>query len=630
METWRIFLAVTLMLGVIVLTNVLFPPATPQDVGPFSPDSTSIEGPPILDPVPPALPGAEADPPASDQSTRVEADQDSTASPAGTDAPTDGAATPTDGPPAREIVVESPLYRYRIATRGAALAGAELLEYESFTDSGAVELAVDSLGPLIGYGLRAAGQEGSLAAVAFDSDAPDTVRLSPGAEREVVLRAVLAGGGEAEIVYGFSADEYAIDVRGDADLGGLTDQTSLLIQFSPTLAINEEDAREDSRNLAYVTNAVQGGIHSVALSKVEEPTVVEGPLLWAAVKNKYFVTAAFGSLETERLLGGLLVGPAPGDDAASLAATLPLERGGSFAFRLYVGPQEAERLAAMGSQFADVNPLGFAFLKAIIQPLARVATWALVGMHRVTGLAYGWVVILFGVFINILIWPFNMKAMRSQLRNMEVQPRMKAIQEEYKDRPDMLQKEMMRLYKEEGFNPFGGCLPMLIPMPVLFTLFFVFQETIEFRGKEFLWLPDLSRPDPLYIIPVLMALSMFVLQYVSYRSTPEPNPQLKLMMWFMPIFMLVILLNFASGLNLYYASSNVARLPQQLYIMKERQKVHAKQAIRKAREERENGSAAAAGGGSDTSDPPKGGGSSKGGSSSKGRGGRRKRKSRRK
>jgi YidC/Oxa1 family membrane protein insertase len=163
---------------------------------------------------------------------------------------------------------------------------------------------------------------------------------------------------------------------------------------------------------------------------------------------------------------------------------------------------------------------------------------------------------------------------------------MKEIQEKYKGQPERLQQEMMRLYKEEGFNPFGGCLPMLIPMPVLFTLFFVFQATIEFRGTEFLWLPDLSRPDPYYIIPVLMALSMFVLQYLSYRSTPEPNPQLKMMMWFMPIFMLVVLLNFASGLNLYYASSNVARLPQQLYIMKERNKVHLRQAAKGKDEKR--------------------------------------------
>lgn len=573
METWRIFLAITLMLGVIVLTNLLFPP--PQPAGPGAPaDTATVQETPTLEPVPPPLPV----PPAADTGVGAAAPGPAAGQPAEPAADTAAPAAPPP-PPGRVIVVESPLFRYRISTTGASLVGAELRTYESFTDSGAVELAVDTLGPLIGFGLRAQGREASLASLPFSSESPDTVRLAPGESgREVRLRATLADGGEAELVYTFSADTYAADVRGSLALGALADQTSLLIRFSPTLALHEADEGEDRRNLGYVTNGVRGGIQTQSLGDVDAPTVVEGPLLWAALKNKYFVVAAFGSPERERHLGGLIVEPVPAEHAASLAATLPLERGGVFALRLYAGPQESERLAAMGSQFGDVNPLGWAFLGPIIRPLAHLATWALVGMQRATGLAYGWVVILFGILINLLIWPLSMKAMRSQLRNMELQPRMKKIQETYKDQPEMLQKEMMRLYREEGFNPFGGCLPMLIPMPVLFTLFFVFQATIEFRGTEFLWLPDLSRPDPLYIIPVLMALSMFLLQYLSYKSTPEPNPQLKLLMWFMPIFMLVILLNFASGLNLYYAASNVARLPQQLYIMKERKKVHVQRA----------------------------------------------------
>ena len=570
METWRIFLAVTLMLGVIVVTNLLFPPPAPSPDGAPA-DSVEVVSPPVLDPVAPPLPQT---PPAPQDTVA----QDPAAA---VDAPE---GTPAQGarPTGRVIVVEGPLYRYRIALMGGGIVGAELLQYPSYTDSGSVELAVDSLGPVLAYGLRTAGREASLAGLAFASDVPDTVRLGSGETgRDVTLRASLADGGEAVLTYSFHPGTYAFEVRGRLALGALAEQTSLLLDLGPTLAVNEEDADEDRRNLGYVTNGTRSGIRSVPLRRVDEPTIEEGPLEWAALKNKYFVVGVFGSPDTGRNLGGLIVEPTPGDDAAELAATLPLERDGSFAFRVYAGPQEPDRLAEMGADFEDVNPLGWSFLRPIIRPLAHLITWALVGLHRATGLAYGWVVILFGILVNVLIWPLSMKAMRAQLRNMEIQPRMKAIQEKHKDNPQMLQQEMMRLYKEEGFNPLGGCLPMLIPMPVLFTLFFVFQATIEFRGTEFLWLPDLSRPDPLYIIPVLMALSMFVLQYLSYKSTPEPNPQLKLMMWFMPIFMLVILLNFASGLNLYYASSNVARLPQQLYIMKERRKAHVRQASRK-------------------------------------------------
>jgi YidC/Oxa1 family membrane protein insertase len=160
--------------------------------------------------------------------------------------------------------------------------------------------------------------------------------------------------------------------------------------------------------------------------------------------------------------------------------------------------------------------------------------------------------------------------MRSQMKNMEIQPKLKEIQTKYKDKPEQLQKEMLRLYKEEGFNPMGGCLPMLIPLPILITLFFVFQSTIAFRGVGFLWLPDLSRADPFYILPVLLGVSMFLMQWLSSRSMAEVNPQMKFMMYAMPIFMTVIFLNFASGLNLYYAAQNIFSLPQQYLIARRR------------------------------------------------------------
>ena len=117
---------------------------------------------------------------------------------------------------------------------------------------------------------------------------------------------------------------------------------------------------------------------------------------------------------------------------------------------------------------------------------------------------------------------------------------------------------------------------MLLPFPVLITLFFVFQSTILFRGVDFLWLPDLSRHDPLYILPIVLGVSMFAMQWLSLRTTPQPNPQMKMMMWFMPAFMMVIFLRLASGLNLYYAASTLASIPQQIQIMNERKKAQTR------------------------------------------------------
>ncbi len=152
---------------------------------------------------------------------------------------------------------------------------------------------------------------------------------------------------------------------------------------------------------------------------------------------------------------------------------------------------------------------------------------------------------------------------------------MKALQERYKNDAPKLQQEMMKLYKEHQVNPLGGCLPMLIPMPVLFALFFVFRETIEFRGVPFLWLPDLSRADPLFIIPVVMGLSMFGVSKIGQMGIP-PNPQTKMITYVMPVVLTVLFLNFSSGLNLYYAVSNIASIPQQWLIAKEKQRHQSK------------------------------------------------------
>jgi len=171
--------------------------------------------------------------------------------------------------------------------------------------------------------------------------------------------------------------------------------------------------------------------------------------------------------------------------------------------------------------------------------------------------------------VRVLLWPLNQKAMESGIRMQAVAPLIKEIQDRYKNDPERLQREMLRIYKEHKVNPFGGCLPMLLPMPVLLALFFVFANTIEFRGVPFLWLPDLSRHDPLFIIPVAMGLSMFGLSKVGQIGVP-PNPQTKMMVYFMPVMMTVLFLNFASGLNLYYAAQNLFSIPQQYMIAKRR------------------------------------------------------------
>jgi YidC/Oxa1 family membrane protein insertase len=205
----------------------------------------------------------------------------------------------------------------------------------------------------------------------------------------------------------------------------------------------------------------------------------------------------------------------------------------------------------------------------MIRPIAVGARWLLVWMHERLNLAYGTVLVLFGVMIRIVLWPLNQKGMRASIRMQALQPEMQRIQEKYKDNPQRLQQEMMGLYKRERVNPFSGCWPMLLPWPVLLALFFVLSNTIELRGQSYLWLPDLSLKDPIYVIPVLMGASMFAVTKVGMMGVP-PSPQSKMMLYFMPLMMTVLFLNFASGLNLYYFVQNVVSIPQQWLLARER------------------------------------------------------------
>jgi YidC/Oxa1 family membrane protein insertase len=239
---------------------------------------------------------------------------------------------------------------------------------------------------------------------------------------------------------------------------------------------------------------------------------------------------------------------------------------------MYAGPQQSTELIAMGRDFDHVNPYGWRFMQGLVQPIAALCIRLLLWMHKVLQLSYGWVLVIFGILIRIILWPLNQSAMRSNMKMQEIQPKLAEVQKKYKDKPEKQREEIMKVYSAAGASPFtalAGCLPALIPMPVLFALFFVFQNTIEFRGVPFMWLHDISVKDPFYILPVVMGISMYALSWLGLRNAP-PNPQAKMMSYMFPVMMTFFLANMASGLNLYYAAQNLASIPQTWLLARER------------------------------------------------------------
>ena len=503
---------------------------------------------------------------------------DTVAAPAGT--PAESAATRAVAPsadtvkPAAEdtVLVASPWYTYGVSTRGARLVVMALPRYRSMApDSRGQPVQLVRAGDgLLGMTL-ARGQD--TVRMADWTFTPSASRLDVATPTPLRLHAARGDVG-VDLTYTFVPDDYRVEVQGQVSgvgpNGGL-----LVLDLGHGLPNTEVDSNENHRALALVTKQGEAERTDFASLKPGEPKTLSGPFEWAAVKSKYFVTAvlAFDSA-SGGISGATATAPASAGKhpaTAEIRLSLPLSAAGTFKYTLYTGPMEYDRLRRIGHDFDDVNPYGWPGFRTVIRFFTVPIRWLLVFMHERLALAYGFGLIVFGVLVRLLLWPLNQKAMRSSIQMQAIQPYMKELQERHKDDPQKLQTEMMRLYKEHGVNPFGGCWPMLLPMPVLLALFFVFQNTIELRGTAFLWLPDLSRPDPFYIIPVLMGLTMFGVSRVGQVGM-EQTPQMRTMLYVMPLMMTVLFLNFASGLNLYYAVQNITSIPQQWMLAKERMK----------------------------------------------------------
>ncbi|WP_419165923.1 membrane protein insertase YidC [Candidatus Palauibacter sp.] len=558
----RLLYAIAFMIGIMILSNVIFPPIErPLEPGAPGDETTTIVQAPAGG-VEPEPSGAER---AAEEMAAALAEPEEMEVPGREEAP-----APRAG---ETIVVRSDLYEYRFDTRGARLVGATMLEYENFASGGHLGANVELIrldDAILTYGVTLRGDTVSLASVVFDAS---TTRLDvTDGPAEVTFEAAV-GQVTFDVTYRFQPDDYRIEASGG--LRGLGEVGhALLIGLGRGIELNEAVPQEDRRARALVTRSRSGQISAERLGGVddgESVPVAGGPFSWVASKSKYWL-AALVTPPNSPGVGGVILRGIAEEDAAVMQATLPVPAGSEgFAYVAYVGPQDFERLQAVGQELHNVNPYGWSWLRWFIRPFGNLIVAVLIWMHESFALAYGWVLILFGVASRIVLFPLYQISMRQQMKQMAMQPEVKQLQERYKSDPQRLQQEQMKLYKEHGVNPLGGCLPMMVPLPILITLFFVFQNTIEFRGAPFLWLADLSLRDPLFIVPALMGGSMLLLAWITQRGM-ETSGQMKMVSYVLPVVFTFIFASFAAGLNLYYTASNIASLPQQLYLSRERRK----------------------------------------------------------
>lgn len=225
--------------------------------------------------------------------------------------------------------------------------------------------------------------------------------------------------------------------------------------------------------------------------------------------------------------------------------------------QLFVGPQEEKVLETIAPGFELLKDYGY--LTIIAKPIF----WLLEKIHGFVG-NWGWAIILLTILIKLVFFPLSAASYKSMARMKEVQPRLMAMKEQYKGDPQKLNQAMMEMYRKEKINPLGGCLPVLIQIPVFISLYWVLLSSVEMRGAPWiLWIHDLSIPDPYYILPLIMAVSMFV--QTKLNPTPPDPIQAKVMMY-MPIVFSIMFFFFPAGLVLYWVVNNLLSIAQQWQI----------------------------------------------------------------
>ncbi len=270
---------------------------------------------------------------------------------------------------------------------------------------------------------------------------------------------------------------------------------------------------------------------------------------------------------------------------------------GDTKLRLFAGPKATAVLSSIHTMGADGKPDGpsleslieFGWMAFIAKPLYLLLRWMV--QHGIN--SWGWAIIISTVVFNMLLLPTRISAMKSSLKTMRIQPKVDAIKKRYAHlkmndpKKQEMNTEMMALYKTEGVNMYGSCLPMLVPLILLWPYFRVLQYAVELRQAHWMWLPDLSQPDPTYVLPILIIITMFFTQYITPSPGMDPA-QRRMMAFIMPIFFGFMLLHYASGLALYWCTGNLIMLIMQIGINrshwgKEMHEIAARRASRSKR-----------------------------------------------
>jgi YidC/Oxa1 family membrane protein insertase len=504
---------------------------------------------------------------------------------------TDGASGQSVLDPAGRsvITVVTPLFEMRLSSDGAQILSATLLNYE--TDETPVQIIrQDDPRGLLTLRLTGENRNLPLSGMRFapfqqGGSVPlangTTIRLDESsASKTLAFRGTTADGRKIERYYTFSAGAYTIrsGIRFVANEFGFARN----VEWSFGAGLQATETNRDEDNAAMKATVRLGEeFHKKKRSDFSEE--FSGTVQWASLKTKYFTAILFPDEPTG---GQARVEGVKEDNYMTAAIELPIvaQRGQvDQGLEVYIGPLDYNALKAKGRGLEKNVEIGFDHVK-IFQPVSRGILWSMLALYKVIP-NYGLVIILISVLTKVLFYRLTHKSFKSMRDMQNLQPKLAALKEKHKDDRQKLSQETMKLYKESGVNPLGGCLPMLFQMPVFLALFNVLRNTIEVRRAPFFgWIDDLSQQDVLFslpfslpiigsafsVLPILMGGSMLLQSKIggSIAGPESSSTQPKAFTYMLPIVFTFLFYKMPSGLVLYWLVNTVLSVAQQYYINK--------------------------------------------------------------
>jgi YidC/Oxa1 family membrane protein insertase len=492
--------------------------------------------------------------------------------------------------PAKEVVVETDLYRAVFTERGASLKSFQLkkfkqklpivtiwrsprkipfvsFELERFQDPNESEakpkqLITVSPNQKLPLSLSWEARNSSISPdLLYEASVP-TITLEGDNSGTLTFRGVTPEGLEVTRIYRFRGQCYAFDLKNT-----VVNRTSQTLEGKLNLALTGDASAAGAQDQLGLAVFADNSLEVFKPGNLKEPKVFKDQVEWVGLDEAFFLAAAL-PVGTPRVQATLKE-PSSNELQATLKIPETMAAGqevlASNAF--YFGPKDSRALRVADLGLEDV--VNFGWFDWLARPFLYVIKWLNGYIHN-----YGWTLIIFTILTRLVLWYPNQKSMQSMKVMQKIQPRVTEIREKFKDDKEAMNKELMNLYRTFKVNPLGGCLPMLLQLPVFLALYNLLLYSIEFRHASFIptipftnivWLADLSAKDPLLITPIVMGATMFLQQKMSPSMG---DPAQARMMMFLPLIFTFFFLNFAAGLVIYWLMNNVLAIMQQYFMNK--------------------------------------------------------------